>query len=137
MSIWTRVGSAVAGIAAATAVVSGLLAIHRTWFGGALLNPDWINGLAASVLDAALVFSWLEHAPCLRRRLPRPVATALATALGVLSLGVYLAFGDVQFPYHRWDQFHYAVHAAQVEVCGVPLVSVQVRPLISPDTRSA
>jgi hypothetical protein len=88
---------------------SGLLQLveqpGRAWFGRALLNPDWINGLAASVLGAALVFSWLERASRLRRRLPRPVATALATALGVLSLGVYVAFGDVQFPYHRWDQF--------------------------------
>jgi len=111
MSVWTRAGSAVAGIALATAVVIGLFAIHRTWFGSAMLNPDWINGLAASVLGVALVFSWLERAPRLRRRLPRPVATALATALGVLSLGVYVAFGDVQFPYHRWDQFHYYIGA--------------------------
>jgi len=111
MSVWTRAGSAVAGIAVATAVVIGLFAIHRTWFGSAMLNPDWINGLAASVLGVALVFSWLERAPRLRRRLPRPVAIALATTLVVLSLGVYVALGDVQFPYHRWDQFHCPVAA--------------------------
>ena len=109
MSAWTRAGSAVVGVGLASAIASSLFAVHRTWFGGGLLDPDWINAVAASVLGAALLLSWLERAPGLRRRLPRPVAAALATALAVLSIGVYVAFGDVQFPYHRWDQFHYYI----------------------------
>ena len=111
MSVWTRTGSAVVGFALAGVISSRLFAVCQSWAGGAALYADWINRVAAGVLSAALLLSCFERAPGLRRRLPRPVALALATALAVLSLGVYVAFGDVQFPYHRWDQFHYYIGA--------------------------
>ena len=111
MSVWTRAGSAVVGFAVAAAISIRLFAIPQGWMGGPALYADWINVVAASVLGAALLLSWFERAPGLHRRLPRPVAIALATALAALSLGVYVAFGDVQFPYHRWDQFHYYIGA--------------------------
>src|SRR5262249_42599774 len=97
VSVWTRTGSAVVGLALAGVISNRLFAVCQSWVGGAALYADWINRVAASVLGAALLLSWFERAPGLRRRLPRPVALALATALAVLSLGVYVAFGDVQF----------------------------------------
>ena len=111
MSVWTRAGSAVVGFALGGAISGSLFAVFWRWVGGAALYADWINRVAAGVLGAALLLSWFERAPGVRRRLPRPVALASATALAVLSLGVYVAFGDVQFPYHRWDQFHYYIGA--------------------------
>src|SRR5262249_15214633 len=93
------------------AISGSLFVVHQRWLGDAALYAQWINGVAGSVLAVALALSWFERAPGLRRRLPRPVAMALATALAALSLGVYVAFGEVQFPYHRWDQFHYYIGA--------------------------
>jgi hypothetical protein len=111
MNPWTRTGSAVVGVALAGTISGNLFAVRQRWVGDAALYAHWINGVAASVLAAALVLSWFERARGLRRRLPRPVALALATTLAMLSLGLYVAFGDVQFPYHRWDQFHYYIGA--------------------------
>ena len=99
------------GILLAGAVVIAVLAVHYRWFGGWPVRPDWINALGAVVAAAALAVS-------LRRRPPRPVTIALATATAVLSLAVYVALGDVQFPYHRWDQFHYYMGAKYLPEIG-------------------
>src|SRR2546422_1258895 len=118
MGLARRMCAAAVGVALAGAVVLGVLAVHSRWFGGWPVGSDWINALAAAVAGAALLLSWVERTPGRRRRLPRPVAIALAAALGALSLAVYVALGDVQFPYHRWDQFHYYIGAKYLPELG-------------------
>jgi hypothetical protein len=51
--------------------------------------------------------AWLGHA----RWPTHGIEAAAHERRTRLSLGVYVAFGDVQFPYHRWDQFHYHIGA--------------------------
>ncbi len=117
MSLPRRVLAAAIGVASGGAVVAAVLAVHWRWFGGWPVRPEWINALAAGVAGVALVVSWVERAPG-RRRLPRPVAIAFAAALGTMSLAVYVGLGDVQFPYHRWDQFHYYIGAKYLPELG-------------------
>jgi hypothetical protein len=117
MSLARRIFVGAIGVASGGAVVAAVLAVHWRWFGGWPVAPEWINALAAGVAGVALVVSWLERAPG-RRRLPCPVAIALGAALGTMSLAVYVGLGDVQFPYHRWDQFHYYLGAKYLPELG-------------------
>jgi hypothetical protein len=111
MSVAKKAVAVVAGIGLAGVVVVAVLAVHYRWFGGWPVGADWINALAALVAAAALALS-------VRRRRPGPMTIALATATAVLSLAVYVALGDVQFPYHRWDQFHYYIGAKYLPEIG-------------------
>jgi hypothetical protein len=89
-----------------------VLAMFRARFPSGWYDRAWINALALGVSGGAL---WLSIAHHRARRLGKPLSArievAIASALGLLSVIVWTNLGNVQYPFHRWEQFTYYVGA--------------------------
>ena len=107
-----RVMAVLGGLVLALAVFLAVRALHASLVPGEPFDVDWINGFALAVVAAALVLCWVEQADAARALRPaRPAASCLATAIAALSVLAYEGLGNVQFPYHRWEQFTYYIGA--------------------------
>src|SRR2546425_1445325 len=107
-----RVVAVLVGLVLALAVFLVVRALHAFLFPGEPFGIDWINAFALAVAGAALAMSWAERTGAARAGRPaRPVVACLAAAIAALSVCAYEGLGNVQFPYHRWEQFTYYIGA--------------------------